>query len=575
MKVSDYIVKFFESKGISDYFGFQGTMIMHFVDSIGKSKNSVNHSVYNEQAAAFAACGYAKATGKCAVAYSTSGPGAINLVSGIADAYYDSAPIVFLTGQVNTTEYTNIDELRQQAFQETDIVSIVKPITKYAVFVDSPNKIAEELEKAWVIANEGRKGPVLLDIPMNIQRGEIVETKKLEFENEIVSMKNEEYANQILQELYVSERPLFIFGNGIGKDEKSRENVYKLVHYFKIPAVTTLLGSDLLATADVYNLGVIGSAYGHRYANWIAYNKADLIISFGASLCRRQIGTKGAEFAKNARIIRVDIDPVELKRKVHDDDVKIVGDANEIIDKLIRTRFGRDYTYWVKKCETIRDKLRQFDDDCCDRFPNQVIKKLSPIIGNEDIVTCDVGQHMMWVMQSLQVHKNHILYSGGHGAMGFALPAAIGAYYGCKTKKKVICIAGDGAFQMNIQELQWIVREKIPICMIVLNNNCLGLIRQQQEDFLESKYIGAMKDGGYTSPEFFQIAQAYGIKSCRIGYEDEIPCNIKEYVGKIPLLLEIMLPIDTKAVPKTYFGQSVLNQKPYIPENLYQILENL
>ena len=197
MKVSDYIVKFFEDKGVHDFFGFQGTMIAHLVDSIGNSKTVVNHSVYNEQAASFAACGYAKSTGKCSVAYSTSGPGALNLISGIADAYYDSVPVFFITGQVNTTEYTNIPELRQQAFQETEIVSIVKSITKYASFVDDAGKISEELERAWKIANTGRKGPVLLDIPMNIQRAKIdIKQNKL-INKENIKRSYEKEINQI------------------------------------------------------------------------------------------------------------------------------------------------------------------------------------------------------------------------------------------------------------------------------------------------------------------------------------------------------------------------------------------
>ena len=574
MKVSDYIVKFFEDKGVHDFFGFQGTMIAHLVDSIGNSKTVVNHSVYNEQAASFAACGYAKSTGKCSVAYSTSGPGALNLISGIADAYYDSVPVFFITGQVNTTEYTNIPELRQQAFQETEIVSIVKSITKYASFVDDAGKISEELERAWKIANTGRKGPVLLDIPMNIQRAKIdIKQNKL-INKENIKRSYEKEINQIKKYITGSNHPVILIGNGISKTDDSRNNVRCLIHNWNIPVISTLLGSDILSYDDKLNFGVIGSAYGHRSANWIACKKADLIIGLGASLCKRQTGVISEDFAPNAKIIRIDIDETELKRTVHRDDIKINVDVNELIAALKDIQLENKHSSWIRTCQKIKHEMQQFDTACPERVPNKIIAELSELAGENAIVTCDVGQHMMWCMQSFKVKSNRMIYSGGHGAMGFALPAAIGAYYGNDQKKNVMCIAGDGAFQMNIQELQWVVREQIPVCIVVLNNNALGLIRQQQDDFFSSRHYGALETGGYNAPSFKDIATAYGVESIRITNSKELyQCQQKIY--RVPLLLEIMLPNTTVAAPKTYFGQTMVNQKPYISMDLYTKLEKM
>lgn len=568
MKVSDYIVKFFEEKGIYDFFGYQGTMIAHFVDSIGKNNKCINHSVYNEQAAAFAACGYAKATGKCAIAYSTSGPGALNLVSGIADAYYDSVPVIFITGQINTNEYLNIKDLRQQAFQETNVTEIVKKICKYSVFISDAAQIEQELEKAWTIANSGRKGPVVLDIPMNIQRleMEVVGVRKEERKlDQIVDAQ--ECIGYIKEKLQSCQRPLFILGNGISKTENMRKEVKKLINKIKIPTISTLLGSDFLQRDNKYYFGVLGAAYGHRCANIIACEKADLIVCFGASLCRRQTGNNTSLFAPNAEIVRIDIDEYEILRKVHEDEKSFLEDVNNIICEMNLQNWDYNFENWTQICLEIEDELTRYDELCLEREPNKIIKTISKFIEDDAIITCDVGQHMMWVMQSYEVKNNRILYSGGHGAMGFALPAAVGAYYGCNKEKTIICISGDGSFQMNIQELQMVVREKIPMVIIVLNNNSLGLIRQQQDDFFNSNYYGATQKWGFSSPNFTKIGEAYGIESYRVYSVNELSKYMTAKTNR-PILLEMMLPIDTKAVPKTYFGQHMTNQRPYIPQRI-------
>lgn len=573
MKVSDYIVETLKKQNIYHYFGYQGTMIAHFVDSIGKDEEVFNHCCYNEQSAAFAACGHAKITGECAVAYATSGPGAINLLSGIADAYYDSVPVLFITGQVNTYEYTNVPELRQQAFQETDVVSMAKPITKFAVKIEKEEDVPYYLEKCIEIAMEGRKGPVLIDLPMNIQRGQI-DCEPLKFEKKNLSTGEEEKAaNYIIEAIRSSERPILLMGNGLAKSTNERVKIKKAVEKLNIPVITSMLGRDLLLGEDQLNYGYVGAAYGHRYANLLIYKKADLIISLGCSMCRRQTGTNTERFAENAKIIRVDIDATELKRYVHKDEMTFIADANKVLQLMSESPCDKKLE-WLEVCKEVKCELEVYDTKCESRYPNKFLEVLSNNAEDDAVFSCDVGQHQIWSAQSINIHgKQRMIFSGGHGAMGFALPAGIGAQYasGCR----VYCICGDGAMQMNIQEYQWIVRENLDITIIVMNNNSLGLIQQQQDDFFDGKHYGATASGGFLSPDFAAIGRAYGIESYKVYGLKEFEALLKKGREKGPMIIEVMLPEVTKAHPKTYFGEEMYNQKPYVDGDVLKRLSEL
>ena len=286
MNVSDNIVEFFLNKGIEDFFGYQGTMIVFLVDAIHRNPRAHNHSCYNEQGAAFAACGYAQATGHCSMAYATSGPGAINLLNGVADAWSDSKPVIFITGQINTHEYLNIKGIRQQGFQEIDVVSMAKPITKYCTQITKAEDVRYEFEKAWYIANEGRRGPVLLDLPMDVQRVVIDDWNSLrsytpEAQEEIASVDIEWLHSEIKN----SKKPLLMVGNGV--DNSRYAQLRKFVEVNDLPVVTTLLAKKFLPADHPLNFGVVGGAYGHRSANMLVY-KTDLLVVLGASMCTRQ-----------------------------------------------------------------------------------------------------------------------------------------------------------------------------------------------------------------------------------------------------------------------------------------------
>ena len=316
MKVSDYIVNWLYGKGIKDFYGYQGTMIAHFIDSIGCNQYVKNHSCYNEQGAAFAACGHASITGKCAVAYATSGPGAINLISGIANAYYDSLPIIFITGQINTYEYRrDLPNLRQNAFQETKIVEMVDTITKYAIQVLDPKMIRYELEKAFYLANSNRKGPVLLDIPMDVQRTEIDVSDLIAYIPQSKLDVNYSEAWEALKKAINSaNNPVLLLGNGISKEDFKIFNKFSKV--LRIPIVTSLLAKGRIPANYELNFGYLGGAYGHRYANLIVALKSDQLIAIGISLCTRQTGVNTKIFATTAKLLRYDIDNEELKRKI-------------------------------------------------------------------------------------------------------------------------------------------------------------------------------------------------------------------------------------------------------------------
>ena len=571
MKLSDYIVEFLQRKGIRHFFGYQGTMIAHVVDSIERNPETENHSSYNEQGAAFAACGYAQAKEECACAYATSGPGAVNLLSGVADAYYDSLPVIFLTGQLNTYEYSGIEGLRQQGFQETDIVGMAKPITKYAVQIRNPEDIVQELNKAYHIATTGRRGPVLIDLPMNIQRSEV--------ENPVYDMTFEDIhtdaaqaqkaADTILEALETAKRPVIMLGHGVDSSASQRELI-QFARKRQIPIITSVLAKSVLGYEHPLNFGCIGGAYGHRYANMIANAKSDLLLCFGISLCTRQIGTKVHEFAKGAKIIRVDI------HENGANEVKLQAETGAVIDCLSRAAVQKpdEYREWLNVCNEIKENLQTVDDQTPERYPNRMIASLSEMLEDTSAIAVDVCQHMVWSYQSFKNHEGQkLLFSGGHGAMGYGLPAAIGAYYA--TGKPTACICGDGAFQMNIQELEWVKRENLPIKMMVMNNGALGMIRHLQRDYFDCLFAGTTDGCGFASCDFSKVAQAYGISSKRM-WCDDVKEEAPEFLeGQGPKLLEIMLEHGTFAYPKTCLGEPIHNQQPYAPKAVYDRLMEL
>ena len=564
VKISDYIIDFLLQKEIDKVFGYIGGAVAHIYHSIDKNKNIEIINSIHEQGAAFAAEGYARVTGKSGVAIATSGPGATNLITGIGSCYFDSVPMLFITGQVNTYEYKYDKPVRQVGFQETDIVSIVKPIVKYAVMIDKVENIRYELEKAHYVSQNGRKGPVLVDIPMDIQRSE-TDIEKLESfydskEHITYELKKlNSYLKELVEHLNVSKRPIILIGGGV-RLSNAQDELLKFIKKFNLPVVYSLMGKDAISEDYSLNMGLIGS-YGNRYGN-LSIANSDLILVLGSRLDTRQTGTNLDTFAREAKIIQVDIDANELGSNI-DVDMEICCDIKEFLNKLSHQPLKVDTKDWLNTLSIYKNKFSStVGIDNNEKIPNLIISKIGQFL-NDEIICVDVGQHQMWTAQSLDTKMNQrILFSGGMGAMGFALPCSVGACIG--SNKRTIVIAGDGGIQMNIQELEVIKRRNLPIKIFVLNNRNLGMVRQFQELYFDKRYLGTVED--YSVPNLASIAKAYGLKSRVINGIDNIEKELSDvFSNNIPEFINIELPLQMTTVePKLIVNKPIEDMHPFI-----------
>ncbi len=534
MKVSDYIIECLVQKSITKVYGYIGGNNAHIMDSIENHSDIEMVNTIHEQGAGFAAEGYARTSGNIGVATATSGPGATNLITPIASCFYDSVPAIFITGQVNTYECKSASEcennapVRQIGFQEADIVAMTKPITKYAVLVDSIHDIRYELEKALFISTEGRKGPVLIDIPIDLQYKDINPDEKRSFygssEHRSYEAKDtfsKDNIEKVATLINQAKRPVILLGGGI-RTAGAKDELKTLLKNTNIPVVYSLMGKDSIEASYKYNLGFIG-AYGNRCASLTLAN-SDLLIILGARLDARQMGRQTKTFAREATIVQVDIDKHEINRKVKVD-VAILSDIKGFLEQLNSKKLTPMIKRWHEKVLTYKvsySSLCTIKDE--EKMPNKIISLISQYSKQGDQVCVDVGLHQMWTAQSFEVKEGQrILFSGGLGAMGCALPTAIGATMGAKSRS--IVIAGDGGFQMNIQELEVLRRRGLPIKIFVMNNAFLGMVRQMQTEFLNKNYIGTQND--YSVPNYKNVAEAYGIKSYTVSKMSEIEAIIK------------------------------------------------
>lgn len=570
MKASDYIVKYLIKNGITDVFGYPGGMVTHLMDSLSKKSNEIStHILLHEDAVAFAACGYAQCTGKIGVAFATSGPGATNLITGIANAFFDSIPTVFITGNVNTYENKSNTLLRQKGFQETDIVSIVKPICKAAFYLDDEKNFNKILNKAFNIAYDDRKGPVLIDIPMNIFRADINETFETDSYTKKIFYDKEKFHEDISKLLLESKRPCILIGNGI-KISKNVDSFRDILKDCPVPVISSMIACDIVPEEKEFigmYYGFIG-AYGNRTANFVAA-KSDLIICLGTRLSIRQVGAQRDRFAPNATIVRVDIDENELKNKIHSDDKNyniLLDDAIPILRNALKDT--KHYDNWLKVCQEIKSKVKYIDE----KEPNRIINSISKKTPDFYNVVSDVGQHMVWVAQSFHFKPSQrALFSGGMGSMGYALPASIGIYYA--TNRPVMCFVGDGGIQMTIEELQYIKFHNLPIKIFIMNNFALGMIRHFQEMYFNKNYAYTTNDNGWSVPDFCKLAKAYGINNRKILSLNDI--NELNLDSDGPMLYEIILNGYTYVSPKLEYGKPNQDQEPLLDRELYDYIMNL
>lgn len=540
MNVAEYIARFIEKKNISHVFGYQGGAILKMVEEMVATGSISFVQNYHEQASAFAADAFARVTGNVGVAIATSGPGATNMITGIVNAQMDSIPVLFITGQDYLANVSAGNGARQNGFQDLDIVSMVRPVTKYAAMVRDPNRIRYELEQAYFHARNGRPGAVLLDIPIDIQFMEVEEGTLEGYHPEHGVKDHAPDLARIVSELDSSKKPVILVGGGVRLSNAVAE-ISEFAEKSQIPVITTLNGLDCVTG----NMGFAG-LHGNTGANLAAMH-ADLIIVLGARLGNHHVG-KNAEKYTRAKIIHVDIDDMELGR-IFPNEIKINSDLKRFItlmNGVLEEKKLPDYSAWRNKIAAWNDKYRgnvHINDKGLD--PVAVIEAMLAEISSDAIFTNDVGQSQMWVAQAFRVKSGQrLLNSVGLGSMGFSLPAAIGAKIACPSRQ-VIAFMGDGGLQMNIQELMLVGMRKMGIKCIVFNNGTLGKIREIQKRHYKESYLG-------TNPIDYQcvnlklIAEAYGIGYKKINTLEEITTLGGRLRDPHPYLIEIPLHIDSK-----------------------------
>jgi acetolactate synthase-1/2/3 large subunit len=583
MTVAEYILKFLISKNVKDVFLMTGGAISFVVDAFSKNKNIKYTCVMHEQSAAMMADAYSRCDKGFGATMVTSGPGAQNLITGIACSWFDSVPVIHISGQVNKFELSSSNKttknVRQIGFQETDIVSIVKPITKFAYQLKNSNEIKYILEKAFYVANEGRPGPVLIDIPMNFQKEKIDLTKlksfkKPKIKNDNIKIKNDVHKIQKL--LIKSKRPVLILGGGL-RMSKAVNELDKFLKKINIPIVTTWSGLDVIDFNHNNYIGSIG-VYGSRAANFAVQN-ADLVLNFGSRLDTRITGGKPETFARSAKIISIDIDKYELNKKrglnIY---LKINQDLKKFLSILNLKSINFKYSassVWKDICK----KWKSSYPNVISSYKNQkkyvnpyfFIERLSDKLNSKDIIVPCSGGNLTWTIQSFKIKKGQRLFSAyGNSPMGYALPAALGASL-ANNKKRVICIEGDGGIQINIQELQTMAKNNIPVKLFIINNNGYGIIKQFQELYLGGRYEATIPSKGVTNPDFKKISNAYGINYNEIKNNKEINVVLKKVLkSKKPELINVIIDSNQKIVPKLQFGKPIEDLSPLLSRSEFK-----
>ena len=550
------IIASLEAEGVDTIFGYPGGQAIKIYDALYDSEQ-INHVLArHEQGATHMADGYARATGKVGVVLVTSGPGATNTVTGIATAYMDSIPMVVITGQVTR------GVIGTDSFQESDIVGITMPVVKHSFLLQSTDDLTHTFREAFYIASTGRPGPVLIDIPSDLSGAEMVFHYP-----ESVSLPsykptyrgNARQVKQAAELIQKAKRPLLYAGGGIVTSHACAE-LTELAERMQIPVVTTLMGKGAMRCSNPLNLGPVGM-HGSKYAN-MAVTECDLLIAVGARFSDRVTG-KVSEFAPHAKIIHIDIDPAEIG-KIINPVVPIVGDAKGVLaainERLAKADAQPIDRAWVDNVFSWRERWPFYTSDFSD-YPNAiapevVLHKLSQKLDPEaSIVTTEVGQHQMWAHQN--IHREHartFISSGGLGTMGFGFPAAIGAKIGCP-ESEVVCVAGDGSFQMNSQEMATAKINDVPVKVLIIDNRALGMVHQWQSLFYNKRYsFTELAD----NPDFVKLADAYGWRARRVEKPEDVDAALDEMLAsKEPFLLDVMIPRDQTVYPMVAPGAPI------------------
>ena len=542
---AEIVIECLKEQGVDTVFGYPGGAILNVYDELYKHRDEIRHILTShEQGAAHAADGYARATGKVGVCLATSGPGATNLVTGIATAYMDSIPVVAITCNVG------VPLLGKDSFQEIDIAGVTMPITKYSFIVKDVNQLADTIRKAFRIAKMGRPGPVLIDIPKDVT------AKKAEYEKENPGVYNREFTHIDEKEIaaaadmiQVSEKPFIFVGGGAVLSEASKE-LKEFVEKMDAPVTDSLMGKGAFPGIDPRYTGMLGM-HGTKASNY-GVSECDLLVVVGARFSDRVTGNTST-FAKNAKILQIDIDPAEMNKNIIIDQ-GVVGDIKAVLRKLNEVLPQQDHTEWMKKIQDYKEKypLKYHDGVLTGPF---VVEEIYRQTKGDAIITTEVGQHQMWAAQYFKYTKPRtLLTSGGLGTMGYGLGAAIGAKTGCPDKT-VINVAGDGCFRMNMNELATAVRHEVPVIEVVINNHVLGMVRQWQDLFYDERYSATvLRD----AVDYVKLAEAMGAEGMRATTQEEFrEAFAKALASGRPVLIDCMIDCDDKVWPMVAPGAAI------------------
>ena len=542
---AEIVIECLKEQGVDTVFGYPGGAILNVYDELYKHRDEIRHILTShEQGAAHAADGYARATGKVGVCLATSGPGATNLVTGIATAYMDSIPVVAITCNVG------VPLLGKDSFQEIDIAGVTMPITKYSFIVKDVNQLADTIRKAFRIAKMGRPGPVLIDIPKDVT------AKKAEYEKENPGVYNREFTHIDEKEIAaaaemirVSEKPFIFVGGGAVLSEASKE-LKEFVEKMDAPVTDSLMGKGAFPGIEPRYTGMLGM-HGTKASNY-GVSECDLLVVVGARFSDRVTGNTST-FAKNAKILQIDIDPAEMNKNIIIDQ-GVVGDIKAVLRKLNEVLPQQDHTEWMKKIQDYKEKypLKYHDGVLTGPF---VVEEIYRQTKGDAIITTEVGQHQMWAAQYFKYTKPRtLLTSGGLGTMGYGLGAAIGAKTGCPDKT-VINVAGDGCFRMNMNELATAVRHEVPVIEVVINNHVLGMVRQWQDLFYDERYSATvLRD----AVDYVKLAEAMGAEGMRATTQEEFrEAFAKALASGRPVLIDCMIDCDDKVWPMVAPGAAI------------------
>ena len=543
---SDLVLETLRDLGIDTIFGYPGGAVLPLYDAIYNFKGIRHILGRHEQGCLHEAEGYAKSTGKLGVAVVTSGPGATNAITGIADAMSDSVPLLVFTGQVARAG------IGKDAFQEADIVGITMPITKYNYQVRETADIPRIITEAVHIATTGRPGPVVIDLPKDVSALEtdFIYSPEVNLPSYQPTLEpNDMQIKKILKQLSKAKKPVLLAGGGVSYAEAATE-LNEFAERYQIPVVTSLLGQGTIATSHPLFLGM-GGMHGSFAAN-IAMTEADFMISIGCRFDDRLTGNPKT-FAKNAKVAHIDIDPAEIG-KIISADIPVVGDAKKALQMLLAEPTVHNNTEkWIEKVTKDKNRVRSYDKKERVVQPQAVIERIGKLTNGDAIVVTDVGQHQMWTAQYYPYqNERQLVTSGGLGTMGFGVPAAIGAKI-ANPDKEVILFVGDGGFQMTNQELAILNIYKVPIKVVMLNNHSLGMVRQWQESFYEGRTSESVFD---TLPDFQLMAQAYGIKNYKFDNPETIEKDLEVILEDVPMFIEVDISRKEQVLPMVPAGKS-------------------